>query len=231
VQTPTLTPPTLALGWSVIAARGSQSEPFLQGQLTQDLGVLDHSGAWSLILRPDSVVITSCFVRRVEGGLDLVVPSSLGDVALTRLRRFLLRVDCTLELAADGSAPFATVGDLVSAGWPGPAEFAAELTPHSFGASFVASTISFTKGCYTGQELVGRLDARAASVPWRLVRASGANLARVDGVLRSKGPVGPQGVSTAVAAEPGVRALGFAHRTLLAPWVLDGITDVVVEAL
>lgn len=32
----------------------------------------------------------------------------------------------------------------------------------------VEHTVSFTKGCYTGQELVARLDARGGNVAWRL---------------------------------------------------------------
>jgi folate-binding protein YgfZ len=38
--------------------------------------------------------------------------------------------------------------------------------PHE--AGIVGWTVSFTKGCYTGQELVARLDARGARVPRRL---------------------------------------------------------------
>jgi folate-binding protein YgfZ len=36
-------------------------------------------------------------------------------------------------------------------------------------AGLVARTVSFTKGCYTGQELVARLDSRGSNVPRRLV--------------------------------------------------------------
>jgi len=53
--------------------------------------------------------------------------------------------------------------------------------------------VSFTKGCFTGQELVGRLDARGSSVPWRMVRASGPSEsapqrgAHVEGSVRHCG--------------------------------------------
>ena len=36
-------------------------------------------------------------------------------------------------------------------------------------AGLVERTVSFTKGCYTGQELVARLDARGSNVARRLV--------------------------------------------------------------
>jgi folate-binding protein YgfZ len=217
------------LAWSRIRARGTEAVSFLQGQLTQDVEDLGGQERWSLLLRPDSVVVTTALVRGADHGhgLDLVVPRAVADDAVRRLRRFLLRVDCTLEVVDAASGPLETSADLVASGWPGAAEFVRELTPHSFGAALVATTISFTKGCYTGQELVGRLDSRGARVPWRLVRASGPTLERVNAVLRSKGPDGPQGVTTAVPGGDGVRALGVAHRSLV-----DGETDgVLVETL
>ena len=46
-----------------------------------------------------------------------------------------------------------------------------ELTPKTIPheAGVVARTVSFTKGCYTGQELVARIDSRGGNVPRRLV--------------------------------------------------------------
>ncbi len=47
----------------------------------------------------------------------------------------------------------------------------AELTNRTIAAEagLVERTVSFTKGCYTGQELVARIDARGSNVPRRLV--------------------------------------------------------------
>ncbi len=219
------------LEWSRLTVRGPQSLEFLQGQLSQDLALMSDDHAWALLLAPDSVVISSLYVTRVDDGFDLVVPRSLGEAALTRLRRFLLRTKCTLELSDVEAGPFATVVDQIAAGAPGPKEFARALTPHCFGASFVAATISFTKGCFTGQELVGRLDARHSSVPWRLVRVTGPTVARVDQVLGLKGPEGPRGVTSWTGDGDGVIALGIAHRTVLDPVVLATIDDVRVEPI
>ena len=88
------------------------------------------------------------------------------------------------------------------------------LTPHSFGDSFVKSTISFEKGCFTGQELVGRLDARGSSVPWRMVQVHGPSIEVLNDLLTSKGPNGPQGVTSSYLREGVTVGLGFAHRTL-----------------
>jgi tRNA-modifying protein YgfZ len=62
----------------------------------------------------------------------------------------------------------------VEAGWPA---MGAELTPDTIPAEagVVAQAASFTKGCYTGQELVARIDSRGGHVPrlLRHVRLSG----------------------------------------------------------
>jgi folate-binding Fe-S cluster repair protein YgfZ len=202
------------LAWSVIEARGEEALTFLQGQLSQDLGAIGEAGAWSLVLAPDSVVIAVCLVRTREGGVDLVVAREDAEATLARLRRFLLRTKCTLELHDVSEGPFATVADQINASWPGANEIAKGLTPHTFGRHFVDETISFSKGCFTGQELVGRLDARGSSVPWRLVRVEGPSEDEINDYLRSKGPEGPQGITSAIERDGRVIGLGVAHRTL-----------------
>lgn len=207
---------TTELAWSVIEARGEEALTFLQGQLSQDLSTIADGGAWSLVLAPDSVVVAVCFVRPRDGGFDLVVSREDAEATLARLRRFLLRSQCTLQLHDSDDGPFVTVADQIDASWPGANEIARSLTPHTFGRRFVDETISFSKGCFTGQELVGRLDARGSSVPWRLVRVEGPSEDALNDFLRSKGPEGPQGITSAVEREGRVVGLGVAHRTLLA---------------
>jgi folate-binding protein YgfZ len=205
---------TSTLQWSIIRARGLEAETYLQGQLSQDLSTLGESGAWALVLQPDSVVLATCYVTPVDDGFDLVVARELVDVVTTRLKRFLMRTKCTLEVVEANEGPYATLEEQIRANWPGVAELTATLTPHSFGRHFVATTISFQKGCFTGQELVGRLDARGSSVPWRFVRVSGATREAIDEVLKSKGPAGPQGLTSAIERGGIIEGIGIAHRTL-----------------
>jgi folate-binding Fe-S cluster repair protein YgfZ len=156
------------------------------------------------------------------------VPRELAEVASKRLKRFLLRTKCTIDVRDVDKGPFATLDEQIRANWPGVREFALALTPHSFGRSFVSATISFQKGCFTGQELVGRLDARGSSVPWRFVHVRGASSSKVDAYLKSKGPAGPQGVTSAWMTDGRLDGLGVAHRTLLAE-SSDESGDVIVE--
>ncbi|MGB8179937.1 MAG: hypothetical protein WCF63_07210 [Acidimicrobiales bacterium] len=212
------------LAWSVIEARGEDALTFLQGQLSQDLSALGEDGAWSLVLAPDSVVIAVCHVRPREDGLDLVVAREDAEATLTRLRRFLLRTKCTLALHDTSGGPFATLDEQIGASWPGASEVSRGLTPHTFGRRFVDQTISFSKGCFTGQELVGRLDARGSSVPWRLVRVEGPSEDAINDYLHSKGPEGPQGITSAIERDGRVVGLGVAHRTLLGGESSDVVT-------
>lgn len=81
----------------------------------------------------------------------------------------------------DGVASFDPGVDGVAAATPADVEavrirsgiprMGAEITDRSIPAELglVARTVSFTKGCYPGQELVARIDARGSNVPKRLV--------------------------------------------------------------
>ncbi len=101
-------------------------------------------------------------------------------------------------------------------------------------AGLVERTVSFTKGCYTGQELVARLDARGSNVARRLVgvvAASGSpddeDLTRGmtlhagdapadDGALEDR----VVGTVTSAAWSPELGAwvaLGYLHRSVAAP--------------
>jgi folate-binding Fe-S cluster repair protein YgfZ len=181
-----------------------------------------------LLLAPSGEVVTSLWCREHPEGIDLVVRAEVIDHTLGALRRFLLRTQCVLEAAHETAGPYATVGEQVRRGAPGPAEFALGLAAHSFGRAFVASHVSLTKGCFTGQELVGRLDARGGNVPFRLARMTGEDEAKMDQLARSAGPRGEralQGLTTAVR-DHAVTALAVVHRTLV-----GADTDVMLEGV
>lgn len=209
--------------WSEILLRGTDAVSFAQGQLACDVERGSGSGA---LLTPSSVVVGDfSFVTNAEE-VVLTMRAELTDAVVAQLRRFALRVRCSFDVVNDAAGPYQTVGEQVASMLPGPAEFSRGLSPQSFGAHFVQRTVSFTKGCFTGQELVGRLDARGSSVPFRLIHFSGPSLAVVEEFLRSKGPAGDQssaGVTTAVDRRDEVCGLGFAHRSLIEVGQADNV--------
>ena len=64
------------------------------------------------------------------------------------------------------------------------------LTPAGLGAAVIEESVSFTKGCYTGQELVARMDSRGATPPRRLARIAGAT----GGLPGAPGIEGAEGI-------------------------------------
>jgi len=133
-------------------------------------------------------------------------------------------------------------GDLeqlrVSAGRPrAGAEISAEAIPAEFGEDFVNRSVSFTKGCYVGQELVARMASRGGSAPKRMVRAHGsgagpevgavivfeeAEKGTITSVARAGAPVG--GNSGDGQPDPsgrsGWQALAVVHRSVPVPAVI-----------
>ena len=77
----------------------------------------------------------------------------------------------------------------------------------------VDRTVSFTKGCYTGQELVARVDSRGGNVPRRLARLAPECKVEAGSQLMTPGGE-PAGVLTSVAetSAGGFVGLGYIKR-------------------
>jgi len=79
----------------------------------------------------------------------------------------LVGASAALPAGVDLGDPAALEVARITAGWP---RMGHELTEQTIAAAagIVERTVSFSKGCYTGQELVARLDSRGNRVPLRL---------------------------------------------------------------
>jgi folate-binding protein YgfZ len=185
-----------------VRVSGPDAQSFLQGQLSQDVDTLQPgSTRLSFLLQPngkvDAFVRVSCIAQ--EAYL-LDVDAGWGDAVVDRLQRFKLRTkaditrvggwQCIAELQ-DGAVVEEIIDDIDVEGVPGdleeyevlrikaglPAmgnEIDDSTIPASLGQSVIDAAVSFTKGCYTGQELVARMDSREASAPTKLVGFVGA---------------------------------------------------------
>ncbi len=171
-----------------IRAAGSDAEAYLQGQISADVcAMADGDTAWSLALAPTGKMVALFRIHRVSAEEFLLdVDAGHGEALADRLRRFVLRTDVRFEPA--GAAIPAPLS------WPGlsdPADerrrilalmprMGAEITestiPAEAGQAMIDQAVSFTKGCYTGQELVARIDSRGGNVPRpvRVLHAEGA---------------------------------------------------------
>lgn len=147
---------------------GPDALSYLQSQLAQDISALGvGERCWSLLLEPNGRVVALVRVRRSgDEEFHLDVDAGYGEITRQRLARFMIRVRAELGEVHVGVAP----DDLahqrrIAARWPG---IGTEIVP---GETIPAQTgvvgvaVSFTKGCYPGQELVERMDSRGAEAP------------------------------------------------------------------
>ncbi len=190
---------------------GPEAEQYLQGQLSQDVAAITKGDtAWSLLLQPTGKMLALLRIQRISAQEFLTdVDAGHADTVLARLRRFQLRTKVHFEVTDDAIADPPT--------WPGiddPSDerqrirallprMGAEITertiPAECGTRMINLAVSFSKGCYTGQELVARIDSRGSNVP-RPVR-----VLRADTVVELGAEVGFEGVPigrvTSAAAE------------------------------
>lgn len=119
----------------VVRVAGPDAVSFLQGQLSQDVTAIAVGGsAWSLLLQPQGKVVAWVRLHRTGPTEVLVeVDAGWGAEVLGRLRRFHLRVDCTLaveegwtrlEVRGPGAAEVAAAGGgsgvlVAPSVWPG----------------------------------------------------------------------------------------------------------------
>ena len=242
---------------------GTEAESYLQGQLSQDVeGMSDGESRFTFLLQPVGKVDAWLRITR-QGQNDylLDVDKNYGELVLARLKRFLLRTDCRLEIldyflyteignsriendfvdciaipyswfgfeftdyifkSESLSEGFTLTGDRVwteariKAGIP---EMGKEIDTSTIPASLgiVDFSVSFTKGCYTGQELVARMDSRKGGTPYRLVRISGTSgIAASQGFLLNNGEeIGT--ITSEIVIGNEFFALGFLKRGVETP--------------
>lgn len=150
--------------YKLITVGGTEAIDFLQGQLTQDVGLLGHTAsipaAWC---NPKGRVFVIIRLLAMAGTIGLVVPAGMTDKIVQRLKMYRLRSKVDIDIAGDDWQPSGDVFEadprvLIRAGIPTITEQNSELyTPHMLNLDKLGA-ISFTKGCYTGQEVVARTE-------------------------------------------------------------------------
>ncbi len=108
------------------------------------------------------------------------------------------------------------------------AEITPETIPAELGDWLVRSSVSFTKGCFTGQELVARIDSRGGNVPRHLRVFTSTDLPPAPGTEISVdgdggdddrgGKVVGRVTSAAIGAWGDVVGLAFIHRSQTPPF-------------
>jgi folate-binding protein YgfZ len=150
--------------YKLIRVSGDDAVDFLQGQLTQDVTELAAAGrqlaAWC---NPKGRVIAVIRLVDMDHATGLLVPDSLAEKLVSRLQMYRLRAKVDIEASDEPVDNWLEPAErdpasMIEAGvaWidAGNTE---EFTPHMLNLDKLGA-ISFTKGCYTGQEIVARTE-------------------------------------------------------------------------
>ena len=157
----------------VVVVEGPDALSYLQSQVSQDLRELPiGESTWTLVLEPTGKIASLArATRTAEHRIELDTDAGFGADLLARLDRFKIRVKAETRLVrAAADAPARNESERIELGWPamGHEIVPGETVPQGTGLTRVA--VSFTKGCYPGQELVERMDSRGAEAPRTLRR-------------------------------------------------------------
>ena len=147
---------------ATINVTGPDAVTFLQGQLTNDLRRLESEpeilAAWC---SPKGRVIWFGTVTAIESGFALSAPAETAADIVKRLTGFRFRSKVEFNVVDDGTT--VDPAFLIQNGYPFIGAAQAELfTPHMLNLDLL-DTISFDKGCYTGQEIVARTHYKGAT--------------------------------------------------------------------
>jgi len=150
--------------YKLIKVSGEDAVGFLQGQLTQDVGQLAATGrmlaAWC---NARGRVIVVVRLVAIDDGIAMIVPDDMADSILTKLLMYRFRAKVDLAVTDDDCGELMDPRDadpraLILSGIPHIDSGNSEaFTPHMLNLDKL-DAISFTKGCYTGQEIVARTE-------------------------------------------------------------------------
>ncbi len=199
----------------LISVTGTDARRFLHAQTTRDLldpaAAAGTTAAW---LSAKGRVRAIFDIVPHDSGLWLVLEAERIDWLIRELRKFVLRADVVLAADTDNAdaviarLPDATGLAAVRAGRAAVPEALAErYTAHMLNLDLLGA-VSFTKGCYPGQEIVARTE-HLGEVKRRLRRFStgpGTRPAAGDAVIEPGGdPIGE--VNRAAATDDGYELL------------------------
>jgi folate-binding protein YgfZ len=209
---PAFDPPDHVLGpRDVVIVEGPDASTYLHSQVSQDLRPLAVGGStWTFVLEPTGKVAGFARVSRTsDERFELDTDAGYGASLLARIDRFKIRVKAESSLVpAAADVPPRDEAARIALGWPalGAELVPGETIPAATGVTRIA--VSFTKGCYPGQELVERMDSRAAEAPRSLRRLTVADGSSAGEPVLDAGEI--VGTLTSVA---GTAALAYVKRT------------------
>jgi folate-binding protein YgfZ len=215
----------------LVVVEGPDARPFLDGLVSQDLTSLDSTRpVRSFLLAPQGKLRALLWITGEGERVELVTNAGWGKKLAEDLRHYKIRVKATIAepvpvttiVGSDGFYTFSSVpvelptmsydewnAMRIEAGEPVMGIDVDESTiPQETG--LVEQSVSFSKGCFLGQELVARLDSRQGRVNRHL------RWVRLASLPELPAPVADEGGFITSAAWNGNHAigLGLLHRRI-----------------
>lgn len=138
---------------TILQFSGEDWREWLQGQITQDIRILNniHRYIDFCMCKPTGQMLTFGTLN-VDG--QMVIPTSTVQSVLDRVEQMVIMEDCLVESMGEENVnvdEFRPVWGI---------DMTASNFPAEMGEQFEQAVISYTKGCYTGQEINHRIHAR-----------------------------------------------------------------------
>ncbi len=211
----------------VVRVTGADTWSFLQSLLSQDvLGMEQGERRSALMLTPQGKVEVLLGVVREGDDALLDTDSGWGEALKNVLSRYKIRTAVEVSLESLGDEPSDQTELLrIKNGTPRMGfDLDSSVIPQE--AALEIESVSFTKGCFVGQELVCRIDSRGhVNRHLRLItNSSGVTLVKGDSLLQDAKVVGE-----ITSSAPGF-ALGYVRREVEIGSTLE-VSGTVVKVL
>lgn len=148
------------LDFGIIGVKGDDAEAFLQGQFTCDMTQITEKYSYGAYCDAKGRIIANFALNRVKEGFLLYLPEVMLEIMFLQLRKFaqFSKVEIA-SLAMNKKAPEfkpMSIIDCVKFGivWITPGT-SLKFIPQMINWEKIGG-VSFTKGCYVGQEVVAR---------------------------------------------------------------------------
>ncbi|MCB0272307.1 MAG: hypothetical protein KDD46_04775 [Bdellovibrionales bacterium] len=237
--------------WQILSVTGVDRIDFLHRLLTQDIKSLStQQGAWSCLLTPKSKLIAFMFVQIRDDQVLLFMDDRVVKNVKTTLSMYAITEDVDIQ---PFQAPVYIVfdknrivvsetveDDLTSLTFEafevdrvkrGFALFDTDYQdPIPLEVPFMHQAISFTKGCYVGQETIARLYARGMHVNRKLLQVKAQGLiAPSDPIYANGDEVGV--ITTAVNDGDVLLGLAWVHRNAFELDLTAGSRNIPIQVI
>lgn len=141
--------------WQRLILKGSQR--VLQNLICADLDQITHHPQWSAFCNQSGKVISTCWISARNETWYVDIPQSLENILIQHLQKYALREPFTITHSQVENDARYTMNHAIIHRQPILDPNTTErFTPHMLHCDQIKHAISWTKGCYLGQEVIMR---------------------------------------------------------------------------